>query len=100
MFPILADWLRRPWIPRVLLAMCIVALLFGVAVAAYAAHLRRSARALIASAKQIHSTADAEHEIAMWRERSGRGYSESRSRMAQAMHTSSKWAMVCFRDSI
>jgi len=78
-FPILADWLRRPWIPRVLLAMCIVALLFGVAVAAYAAHLRRSAQALIASAKQIHSTADAEHEIAMWRERSGRGYSESRS---------------------
>lgn len=62
-----ANWLRHRWIRRASMALCTMALLLGVAVASHAAHLRRSAQALIASAKRIRSTADAEYAIAMWR---------------------------------
>ena len=73
------ERLRVTWIQRALLTLCAVALLSAVIVMAHAAQLRRSAHELIISAKQIHSTADAEREIRTWRQRVGRGYSESRS---------------------
>ena len=51
-----------------LAALCCV---FFLGVVAYAAHIRASATALVASASSIHSTADAQREIAAWRKRAG-----------------------------
>ena len=45
--------------------------LLAVGIGAYAVYVRASATALINSARKIHSTADAEREIAIWRKRSG-----------------------------
>jgi hypothetical protein len=45
--------------------------LFGLGIAAYLTHVQESATALIKSARVIHTTADAEREIAAWRTRSG-----------------------------
>ena len=61
------------------MALGVTAFLFVAIVVAYAGHLRHSARDLMISARQIHSTADAEREITMWRGRVPRGYTESRS---------------------
>jgi hypothetical protein len=61
----------RPLFPRmlwVLAALVIVAFATGIV---YTASTKSSAAALIASARAIHSTADAEREIVAWRKRSG-----------------------------
>lgn len=52
--------------------------LFAVGVAAYAIHVRNSARALIDGASQIRSLSDAEQQAANWR-RVSRGYDEYQS---------------------
>jgi hypothetical protein len=49
-----------------------ILILIGFGIAAYAAHLRTSARELIESARTIRNTADAEREIIRWRQRSGK----------------------------
>src|SRR6266852_4828059 len=69
----------RAWMTRSLWALFLVALLLALALTAYAAYLRRSAKALIDTAAQIRTAADAERQIAIWRQRLPRGYSESRS---------------------
>lgn len=56
---------------RVFLVLSAVMALFLVTLAAYAARVRSSAEALISSANEIHSTADAERQIAALRNRSG-----------------------------
>lgn len=58
------------WLRLILILAAGVGLL-GAGVRVYAAHIRASAAALIDSARSIHSTADAEREIATWRKRSG-----------------------------
>jgi hypothetical protein len=45
----------------------------------YAVRLRASAQALIESASEIHSTADAQRQVATWRNRSGRKFGEEES---------------------
>jgi hypothetical protein len=55
------------------------ALLFVLGVVLYAIRVNASARELIDSASNIRSTADAEREIAAWRNRSGRDFWESTS---------------------
>ena len=45
--------------------------LFGLGIALYLVDIRASATALIASAREIRTTADAEREIAAWKARSG-----------------------------
>jgi hypothetical protein len=60
---------------RVGLAVFVVGgALLGLAIAVYATHIRRSASALIDSARQISTTADAEREIAAWQKRSGKEF--------------------------
>jgi len=54
-------------------------LLLIVGLAFYAQHVRASAQALISSAGQIRSAADAERQIAVWRQQFPRGYEESQS---------------------
>src|SRR5215471_6946812 len=56
---------------RVASALALGLALLATGIGAYAAHVRASATALINSARRIHSTADAEREIANWRKRSG-----------------------------
>jgi hypothetical protein len=51
---------------------------FAVVVTSYAIHLRHSAEALISAAGQVNSTADAERQIQIWRQKAGK-FSESRS---------------------
>src|SRR5260221_8240521 len=48
--------------------------LFGLGIAVYLAHIRASAAALINSAREIRTKADAEREIAAWRKRSGKDF--------------------------
>jgi hypothetical protein len=48
---------------KVLGALVSIVILIGLGIAAYAAHLRTSARELIESARAIRTTADAEREI-------------------------------------
>jgi hypothetical protein len=50
------------------------AALFTLSVAAYLNHLRSTATALLNSAKEIRTKADAEREIAGWRTRSGKDF--------------------------
>jgi len=59
--------------------LSVVVFVLALGLAAYAIHLRRSARALIDAAAKIQTTTDAEREIAIWRQRLPRDYSESRS---------------------
>jgi hypothetical protein len=62
----------------VLLAVAGLVLLI-VGVAAYAARVSSSAQALISSASEIHSTSDAERQIAAWRNRSGWSFWQEKS---------------------
>lgn len=55
------------------------ALLFALGVVLYAIRVSASARKLIDSASAIRSTADADRQVAMWRNRSGRDFWESTS---------------------
>jgi len=58
-----------------LIAMsALVPILVGVGVATYAAHLRATATALIASASGIRTTEDAEREIVAWKAHGGRRF--------------------------
>jgi hypothetical protein len=50
------------------------AALFGAGIAVYLTHIRNSATALISSARNIRTKADAEREIAAWRKRSGKDF--------------------------
>jgi hypothetical protein len=59
---------------RIFLLFIAGALLLATGLATYAAHIRSAAQALINSATEIHSTADAERQIAAWRERSDRSF--------------------------
>ena len=52
------------------------AALFGLGIAIYLAHVHASATALINSAREIRTKADAEREIAAWRKRSGNDFRE------------------------
>jgi hypothetical protein len=54
------------WLRRSLLALIAGFLLLAVSIVAYGAHVRRSARALIRAAGQIHSTADAKQQVTLW----------------------------------
>jgi hypothetical protein len=54
----------------------VVSLLFILGVFIYGARVRLSAQALLDSASEIHSTIDAERQIAAWRDRSGRDFQE------------------------
>ena len=60
----------------VVLALFVFVLVLMVWVSSYAAHVRGSAQSLINSANRIHSTADAEREIAIWRSRSDRRFTD------------------------
>jgi hypothetical protein len=46
----------------------------GLGIAVYLVHVRASAKALIDSAREIRTTADAEREIAAWKKRSGKDF--------------------------
>src|SRR5215469_14817230 len=60
---------------RLLVAMLVlVPILVVLGIATYAAHLRATATALIASASEIRTTEDAEREIAAWKARGGKGF--------------------------
>lgn len=63
--------MTRHWVRTGLAALVAGVALFGLGIAAYLSHVQASATALIKSARVIHTTADAEREIAAWRRRSG-----------------------------
>jgi hypothetical protein len=70
---------RTPKMSQVLVRRVLVTLLAGLAllvaaIAVYGSHVRASATALINSARNIHSTVDANREIAAWRHQSGREF--------------------------
>ncbi len=71
--------MTRPSHRHVLLVFGSIFILLAAGAGVYTASLRRSARELIQSAQEIRSTIDANRQIASWRQRSGRGYSESKS---------------------
>jgi len=58
----------------VIVVLSVAFCLAGVAITIYAVHVRASATALIESARAIRSKADAQHEITVWRSRSGRQF--------------------------
>jgi hypothetical protein len=66
----------RRWTRVVLVALFAVVASLGLAIAVYLAHVRASATALVNSAREIRTKADAEREIAAWRERSGKDFWE------------------------
>jgi hypothetical protein len=66
--------LARARVRTGLFLLVLVVALFGLGVAAYAMQVRGSARALVGSARGIHTTADAEREIASWRKRMGKEF--------------------------
>jgi hypothetical protein len=58
-------------IRNVLVAVILAAVLLVLGIAAYANHLRTTATALVASAREIRTTDDAERTIAAWKARAG-----------------------------
>jgi len=66
--------LARQMVRTGLAVLVLVVALFGLGIAAYAMQVRASARALVDSARGIHTTADAEREIASWRKRLGKEF--------------------------
>jgi hypothetical protein len=64
--------LTRHWVRAGLTVLIVGTALFALGVAAYAFHVCASARGLINSASQIRTMADAEREIAKWKERLGK----------------------------
>ena len=67
---------NRRWPHRLLLLLGIGFLLLLAALAISAVRLRFLAQALLASTSVIHSTADAEHMIAIWRNRQDSHFSD------------------------
>ena len=59
---------------NVLAVLLFLVAVLGLGVAAYATHLRPTATALVNSAPEIRTTADAEREIAAWSKRPGKGF--------------------------
>jgi flagellar basal body-associated protein FliL len=59
---------------RALLLLIVVISLLAAGLGVYAARVYASAAALVSSAREIHSTADAERQIAAWRNRSDRSF--------------------------
>ena len=59
---------------RLIAMLAIVAVLLVVGIATYAAHIHTEATALVASACEIRTTADAEREIAAWKGRAGKEF--------------------------
>ena len=68
--------LTRGWVLTALWIFLAVVALLALGVEAYLNHLRSSATALINSAGEIRTKADAEREIAAWRTRSGKDFWE------------------------
>jgi hypothetical protein len=68
--------LTRGWVLTALWIFLAVVALLALGVEAYLSHLRSSATALINSAREIRTKADAEREITAWRTRSGRDFWE------------------------
>ena len=66
--------LNHHWVRAGLAALAVGTALFGLGIAAYAVHVCASATALIDSASRIHTLADAEREVAKWRERLGKEF--------------------------
>ena len=66
--------LPRRWVRTALIVLIAGLLCSGLAIPVYLAHLRHSATALINSARQIRNKADAEREIAFWRDRAGKDF--------------------------
>ena len=64
--------LTHHWVRAGLAVLVVAIALFGLGVAAYAIYFCASATALIDSASQIRTMADAEREIAKWRTRLGK----------------------------
>jgi hypothetical protein len=62
---------------RVLSVLLALGISLAVGLLTYGFRVRASANALIDSARRIRSTADAQREIALWRNRSDRDFSES-----------------------
>jgi len=63
-----------PAVRTVLAVLTVVVTSLGVGIASYAAHLRAKATALIVSAREIHTTADAQREIDAWSQREGKEF--------------------------
>lgn len=66
-------------LPRIFLLLVAAIVLLAAGVTVYAARVGSTARALIASASEIRSTADAERQIAAWRARSAPSFSQESS---------------------
>jgi hypothetical protein len=66
----------RKWLLWAFVVSVASIVLFVLGVAAYAAHMRATATALVESARGIRTTADAEREIAAWRNRFGEHFWE------------------------
>jgi len=64
--------LTHHWVRAGLAVLVAGIALFGLGIAAYAIHFCASAKALIDSASEIRTTADAEHEYVKWRKRLGK----------------------------
>jgi hypothetical protein len=73
--------LSRNWSLAVLGMLVVGASLCGAGIAVYLTHVRSLATALIRSAREIRTKADAEREIAVWRKRSGRDFWEESDRL-------------------
>ena len=66
---VLTEFHRRMRVLVAVLALAVLLLVGGTVT--YLAHIRRMATALIASAREIRTTQDAEREIAAWKARAG-----------------------------
>src|SRR5258708_5384407 len=66
------ERLTHHWVRAGVAVLVAAIALFGLGVAAYAIHVCASATALIDSASEIRTTADAEREFAKWRKRLGK----------------------------
>jgi hypothetical protein len=66
--------LTRNWVRTGLVVLVAGGGLFGVGIAVYLTHIRTSAAALIISAREIRTKADADREIAAWKKRSGKHF--------------------------
>src|SRR5260370_8915129 len=65
------KWLTHQWVRDGFAVLVVGIALFGLGIAAYGIYVCASATALIDSASQIRTMADAEREIAKWRKRMG-----------------------------
>jgi|SRR2546427_1530306 len=68
--------LTRRWVRAGVALLVLGVALLGVGIITYLTHIQASATALVNSAREIRTKADAEREIAAWRERLGKDFWE------------------------